>query len=141
MILYQKQDEFLDQAFEQDYEAFATWFKRFLFDGTPQRINSYRLFYGELLGFNLDFSRCDPTQFPEDVAFSRLIWHRYVIYWGKVFFDGYYTEKNLISWVLDKSFIERPQIQKWFKERNIDDINEDAARYFLLSHEVLGKKH
>jgi len=140
MMLYQKQDEFLDQAFEEDYKAFATWFRRFSFDGTPQRINSYRLFYGQLLGFNLDFSRCDSTQFPEDVAFSRLIWHRYVIYWGKVFFDEYYTEKNLISWVLDKSFIERPQIVQWFKERNIYDIEEDAARYFLLSHGVLGSK-
>ena len=137
-LLYQKQDAFLLAAFEKDYKTSSKWFRRFSFEGSPQLINSYRIFYGGALGFNLDYAKSDATQSSYGAPFSRLIWQRWVTSTSQEFFRDFYTEEALIEWVQNPKFTGLPKVNSWFTERGIDEVNSDAARFFLLHHEVLG---
>ncbi|QVL54821.1 MAG: hypothetical protein KFB95_05755 [Simkaniaceae bacterium] len=137
-LLYQKQDEFLSAAFEKDYETSSKWFRRFSFEGTPQLINSYRIFYGGALGFNLDYAKSDATQSSDGAPFSRLIWQRWVTSTSQEFFRNVYTEEALVEWVQDSKFTKLANVGSWFAEHSIPEVNRDAARFFLLKHGVLG---
>ena len=137
-LLYQKQDVFLSAAFEKDYKTSSKWFRRFSFEGTPQLINSYRIFYGGPLGFNLDYAKSDATQSSDGAPFSRLIWQRWVTSTSQEFFRDFYTEEALVQWVQDSKFTKLANVGSWFTERGIHEVNRDAARFFLLSHGVLG---
>jgi hypothetical protein len=137
-LLYQKQDAFLLAAFEKDYKTSPKWFRRFSFEGSPQLINSYRIFYGGPLGFNLDYAKSDPTQSLDGAPFSRLIWQRWVTSTSEEFFRDFYTEENLTKWIQVPEFTQIPSVTSWFTEHGIDRVDSDAARFFLLQHEVLG---
>ena len=137
-LLYQKQDAFLSAAFEKDYKTSSKWFRRFSSDGTPQLINSYRIFYGGPLGFNQDYAKSDATQSSDGAPFSRLIWQRWVTSTSQEFFRDFYTEKNLIKWVQASEFTKLTNVASWFAEHSIGEVNNDAARFFLLKHGVLG---
>lgn len=137
-LLYQKQDVFLSAAFEKDYKTSSKWFRRFSFEGTPQLISSYRIFYGGPLGFNLDYAESDATQSSDEAPFSRLIWHRWVTSTSQEFFEDFYTEEALIEWVQDSKFTKLANVGSWFTEHDIHEVNRDAARFFLLKHGVLG---
>lgn len=119
-LLYSKQDEFLRDLFDADYDGKPEWFKRLFGKGTPQRFNCYRLFYGEPIGLNVDRARTDETQDPDGMPFSRLIWKPWVIEANRCFFQDYYTEANLIQWV-----------QKDFS------LSKLEARNLLIKHQVL----
>ena len=101
-------------------------------------ISSYRIFYGGPLGFNLDYAKSDATQSSDGAPFSRLIWHRWVTSTSQGFFGDFYTEEKLINWVQTPEFKNLPKVNDWFNERGIHEVNRDAARFFLLSHGVLG---
>ncbi len=137
-LLYQKQDAFLLVAFEKDYKTSSKWFRRFSFEGSPQLINSYRIFYGGALGFNLDYAKSDATQSLDGAPFSRLIWQRWVTSTSEEFFRDFYTEENLIKWIQVPEFTKIPSVNSWFTEHGIHEVNKDAARFFLLKHGVLG---
>ncbi|WP_316357673.1 hypothetical protein [Candidatus Neptunichlamydia sp. REUL1] len=137
-LLYQKQDTFLLAAFEKDYKTSSKWFRRFSFEGTPQLINSYRIFYGGALGFNLDYAKSDATQSSDGAPFSRLIWQRWVTSTSQEFFRDFYTEENLTKWIQVPEFTKIPSVTSWLTEHGIDELNSKAARFFLLKHRVLG---
>ena len=93
---------------------------------------------GGALGFNLDYAKSDATQSLDGAPFSRFIWQRWVTSTSQEFFRDFYTEEALIEWVQNPKFTGLQKVNSWFLEHGIDEVNSDAARFFLLKHGVLG---
>lgn len=121
-------------------------------DRTTHQNNVFRIMIGEPIGLNVDRAFQDPTVNYFLIWTNRLNWISFIRDFNRRFHQKDFTEKKIIKWIQKDLLEETPKINclaltNWL-DANIpkflhssvykDGISDDAIKYCLVRHGVLG---
>lgn len=157
-LLREKQNNLI-VSYKKCYHQATRVFGRFLnsvssqIEGeeTPHEFNRFLYLFGVPLGLNIDAAIADRTLFKRTITLERYLRFPLVRVANKCFYEKHYTEGNIIGWVraaINEGRINSHKFIEWMGDQKgydvdliLDEeekISDDAIRYFLLAHGVLG---
>lgn len=118
---------------------------------TPHDFNRLLYLFGVPIGLNVDAALADRTLDKEAVTLERYIRLSLIRRVNQWFYKEHYVEREIIKWVktaINNNRINSSKFIEWMEEQDgydirllfdqHDQITDDAIRYFLLVHGVLG---
>ena len=118
---------------------------------TPHEFNRFLYLFGVPLGLNIDAAIADRTLFKLNITLERYLRFPLVRVVNRSFYKKNYTEEKIIGWVraaINEGRINSHKFMEWMEDQKgydvdliLDEegkISDNAIRYFLLAHGVLG---